>query len=81
MPVSQMTGNSFAEYILEEFASKERYAIIDYMSIFTTLIGYAAWLAEVGVVQEEIASAIINKVSDVEAVANDRRERLVFGDK
>ncbi|WP_251713322.1 hypothetical protein [Lactococcus ileimucosae] len=81
LPVSQMTGNSFAEYILEEFASKERYAIIDYMSIFTTLIGYAAWLAEVGVVQEEIASAIINKVSDVEAVANDRRERLVFGDK
>ncbi len=51
------------------------------MSIFTTLIGYAAWLAEVGIIQEEIASAIINKVSDVEAIANDRRERLVFGGK
>ncbi|WP_286927470.1 hypothetical protein, partial [Lactococcus sp. UBA7128] len=59
----------------------ERYAIMDYMSIFTTLIGYAAWLAEVGIIQEEIASAIINKVSDVEAIANDRRERLVFGGK
>ncbi|MEY8537857.1 hypothetical protein AALM99_05300 [Lactococcus muris] len=81
LPVSQMTGNSFAAHILDEFASKERYAIMDYMSIFTALIGYAAWLAEVGIIQEEIASAIINKVSDVEAIANDRRERLVFGGK
>lgn len=81
LPVSQMTGNSFAEHILEEFASKERYPIMDYMSIFTTIIGYVAWLADTGIVQEHIASAVINKVNDVEDMANQIRARLVFESK